>query len=221
MAWYSASVTCVGAYDAIGASSLADSYVNEANPGTYDLIAGNAPGWTSGVGWQFVASSSHYLRTGITPTNGYSVVIRMSDLVSRDAWALGNYASNGWGIQANQVDNDTIYYNGNTRTITLSAPGRVSGVWCLAGGQGYYNGSADGASFTPTAGPSAEIYIGDISGEYRRYLTGNVQALAIYSNILTSGDVATVTAAMNALTAAVGGYPWGRRATGIWSPGRA
>jgi hypothetical protein len=51
MAWFTAAggTTCVAAYDAVGAASLADSYVNEANVGTYTLAPGAAPAWAAGM----------------------------------------------------------------------------------------------------------------------------------------------------------------------------
>jgi hypothetical protein len=121
--------------------------------------------------------------------------MRMSDLVDGDYWQFGNYAATGWGIVA-RLNGKTVYYNGGIISVSKS---RASGVWALAGPQGYYNGSPDGAPTTGVAAPTAALYIGDVSGPYRRNMTGNVQAMAIYSGTLTATEVATVSAAMAAL----------------------
>ena len=41
--WVVAGKTCVAAYEPLGAASLAASYVNLANPGTYDATPGTTP----------------------------------------------------------------------------------------------------------------------------------------------------------------------------------
>ena len=54
--WQQGGVTsCIAAYRARGAASLADSYVNKANPGVNDasVIAGKtAPVWSAANGWE-------------------------------------------------------------------------------------------------------------------------------------------------------------------------
>jgi len=55
---------CVAAYEPICAVSLADSYINRANPGTYNATPGTAPTWAESTGWTF-NGSSQYLTTGI------------------------------------------------------------------------------------------------------------------------------------------------------------
>jgi len=189
--------SCVAAYQPKGAASYAASKVNLANSGTYDAGNGtNYPTWDDTNGWKFLASSSQYLTTGITPTSSWSAILRISDMTTKlDMWAFGNYASSGWGIQP-QNGYQTIYYNGSARSIPRNV---TSGVFALAGAQGYYNGSADGTATTGNAAPNAAIFIGDVSGEYRRYLTGYVQAFAIYNATLTSTQIGNLTTAMNAL----------------------
>lgn len=71
--WVVPGKTCVAAYQPIGAASLAASYVNLANPGTYDAAPGVAPTWASATGWTF-NGSTQYLTTGITPPRGPNMV---------------------------------------------------------------------------------------------------------------------------------------------------
>lgn len=48
----------VAAYDAKNAASQAASYVNLANPGTYDCtVASGTPSWANGTGWTFDGST--------------------------------------------------------------------------------------------------------------------------------------------------------------------
>lgn len=63
--WQVAGQTCAAAYQPIGAASLAASYVNLANPGTYNAAPGVAPTLAAG-GWSF-DGLTQYLTTGIVP----------------------------------------------------------------------------------------------------------------------------------------------------------
>lgn len=86
--WYLAGgvakATCLAAYQAIGAASLAESYVNLANPGTYNLSGGVAPTWAAETGWTFDGSSQYKL-TGITPAAGAAQTMSMiARLLRRD-----------------------------------------------------------------------------------------------------------------------------------------
>lgn len=57
----------VAAYDAKNAASQAASYINLANPGTYDCtVPSVAPSWSNGTGWTF-DGSTQYLDTGVIP----------------------------------------------------------------------------------------------------------------------------------------------------------
>jgi len=191
---------CIAAYQPIGAADYATSKVNLANPGTYDAYEGTAPDWDAVNGWKFNGVDD-YLITGITPTSSWSVIIRLSNLINgEDTWVLGNYAASGWGIQPGYNtdagdDKGTTYFNGTSTKIVAD---RTSGVWGLAGAQGYYNGVADGNVTDGSANPDDAIWIGDISGAYRRNIQTYAQAIAIY-NIDISAYVAGLTTAMAAL----------------------
>ena len=197
--WTVAGKTCVAAYQPKGAADIADSYVNLANPGTYNAAPGTAPTFAAATGWTFDAASSQYLVTGITPTTSYSVLIRLSSVSSADAWVFGSYTDTGHGIQPNSAPLSmpyTYYYQGAVASV--EGVNRTAGVWGLVAGQGYFDGSADGAAME-VSGTPGEIYIADISGPFRRYFSGIVSAMVIYSDTLTAGEVATVSAAMAAL----------------------
>lgn len=191
---------CIAAYQPKGAASLADSYKNIANPGVYDAAPGTAPTWSATAGWIFAAASSQYLTNGITPTNTWSVLVRCSDQQNGgDTWVFGNYNATGWGIQPLYLAS-TRYYNGTT--VTVGGGDRVNGVWGLVGAQGYFNGLAEGAATAGNASLGAAMFIGDISGAYRRYFTGYIQSMAIYNVTLTAAQVWAVSYAMNVLALA-------------------
>ena len=198
------SYTVVAAYQAKGAASLAASYVNLANPGTYDLTEGNAPTFDTSYGWAFDGSAD-YLRTGINPSGTnkqYSMFVRYSNWDSSGAYydrALAGMFSGGTNSflifmqSATRID---FYSSGSRSYIGPTHP--TSGVLGIAGNQGYYNGSAYG--LTISAGSdlaSVTIDIGSTAGT--RLYKGRIQAVAIYSTELSSTQVAEITDNMEAL----------------------
>jgi hypothetical protein len=197
-----AAANCIAAYQPKGAASLAASYDNLAAPGngladgTYDAAPGVAPTWTESTGWAF-NGSTQYLTTGITPTSTWSVLVQLSNVISGDYWPFGSIPASllGWGIVP-QYMTENRYFNGNM--TQPSHPSRTSGVWGMAGRQGYFNGIADGGLTAGTGEPNA-IWLGDTSGDYRRRYPGNMQAFAIYNTTLNSDQVAAVATAMAAL----------------------
>lgn len=191
---------CVAAYQPKGAADYAASKVNLAHPGTSNAGDGTAyPTWDDSNGWKFLSSSSQYITTDIIPTKTWSVLIRLSNITSnQNAFAFGNLDANslGWGIKPN-YSSRTYYYNGiTTRYVSRDT---ASGVFGLAGAQGYFDGYADGFATASGANPNAGIFIGDFSGSTRRYITAYAQAFAIYNITLTPDQMLAVTTAMNAL----------------------
>ena len=80
--WWDADGTisgCVAAYQPIGAASLAASYSNLQNPGTYDAAPGTAPTFLAATGWTFNAATPQYLNTGVVPSSlNWTVIVRYS-----------------------------------------------------------------------------------------------------------------------------------------------
>jgi hypothetical protein len=60
-----AAANAIAVYQPKGAADLAASYVNLANPGTYDAAPGTAPTFDAATGWTF-NGSTQYLTTGVT-----------------------------------------------------------------------------------------------------------------------------------------------------------
>lgn len=204
MAWFTApsGAACVAAYDAVGASSLADSYVNEANPGTYTAAPGVAPTWAYGTGWTF-NGTTQYLTTGITVTsNTWSVLVRFTNGASTlDRMLCGGYVGSGtadFGLF--QVTGGKSYYVNNALKAAPSI--YTSGVLGMAGKTAYINGAAETGAIGAGAVTGAGFYVGRNAASANYYFPGKIQALAIYSATLTLADVVAITAAMNALPVA-------------------
>lgn len=207
--WKVAGKTCVAAYQPKGAASLAASYVNLANPGTYDAAPGAAPTWASATGWTF-DGVTQYLVTGIVPASGWSVLARFYDagqngplLGCDQAWTQ---AGGSFYLRASLLGSWRQFGNGEEFSV---APAITTGVLATTPGAAYTDGAYDGVvpNWTkPAAG--LDIYIGlfhiaasggvnDSGGYFPN--SQKIQAIAIYSDALTAGEVATVSAAMAAL----------------------
>lgn len=202
------SFTVVAAYQPKGAADLAASYINLANPGTYDAAPGTAPSFDSD-GWVFLFSAARYLTTGISAGQNWTAIARFSHGV-RDGSGSYNALFGSDGAAGRRfylwplfTDTQCVFGGGGLR---IYAQGSIlsSGVMAVAGREGYINGSwvaqTDAAY---NANPPKALLIGAMAdastGSPILYWTGKVQALAIYSTTLDATQIAEVTNAMNAL----------------------
>lgn len=200
----------VAAYSPVGAASLAASYSNLANPGTYDAapVGGSTPSFSAVTGWTF-NGSSQYLDTGLTPTTDltWSMIIRYSGFAAGSSKALaGTYKDTGSPQGTFLIQSDSAaamaIRNGSIASVATNAPALAAGVYGIAGRTAYRNGVAESNLFPANTGPGAySIYIGAM-----HYQTGaanfgasTIQAIAIYNTTLTAGEVATLTTRMLAL----------------------
>lgn len=198
------SQNCIAAYQPIGASSLATSYTNLANPGTYDAAPGTAPAWATTTGWTFNGTTNNrYLKTGIVPVNNqsWSMLIKLTGAVDGPiATIFGEYntATNDFLIQPRR-SNAVLYFSG---AQVIVEPGCASGVLGISGLSLWRNGLLDGTlSGSPSGVNALEIYMGalNLTNSATQFYTGNILAFCIYSTIITSRQVLAVTTAMNAL----------------------
>lgn len=192
--WDIAGETCVAAYQAKGAASLAASYVNLANPGTYDLTTTSAPDWNTSTGWT-KSAGGHLLNTGIVPDGNFSIIGRYAGLVGSGAGAWLMVSSTPGavlGMYPNRTGTARGYRWGNGTSNTGSAV--AAGVMAQCGPNGYHDGSLD-VTLTGTFGTSSMgITIFSVDGNYFAVL-----AVAIYSTTLDAAQVASLSAAMAAL----------------------
>lgn len=197
--WLSGGISaanCIAAYQPKQAASLAASYVNLANPGTNNAAPGSAPTQAGATGWTF--GGGQYLTTGIVPTSSYSMIIRFNGCNA--STLIGTSTAGGTTIFYMRILAASFRYaNGATQDI---APTVSTGVFAMAGNQGYRNGTADGSTIaTGASGVTQPIYIGALNnaGVASQFVTGDIYAAAIYNTTITAGQVAALYTAMQAL----------------------
>lgn len=191
--WVVAGKTCVAAYQPKGAASLAASYVNLANPGTYNAApGGGAPTWASGTGWP--AGSGVYLTTGIVPQSTWTVICRFAGMISNSVM-FGSWEGGAYYQYERYYD---VFYYENGPFVAATAPAGNAGVIAIADRACYLNGTLDKtlAAGAPSALPIYLLNRNPIAGVAT---AGSMQAFAIYSDTLSAGEVATVSSAMAAL----------------------
>lgn len=202
--WLSGGISaanCVAAYQPKGAASLAASYTNLANPGTYNAAPGVAPTWDAVNGWKF--STGQYLVAVIHPRDHWSALIRVSDVR-----AVTNAL---FGVRGTTTDNNRfgIISTGSERQYHHGAAGSLfgakisSGIVGVVDHQGYANGVADGlpTGAWGTDQSAYSMYIGafNLAGTLYGADTKYIQAFAIYNTAISAAQVAALTAAMAAL----------------------
>lgn len=204
--WLVAGKTCVAAYQAKGAASLAASYINLANPGTYDAAPGVAPTWDAATGWTF-NGTTQYLDTAVVPANGFSALARFSNRGNLGPmWGTADFDDGTrFGCAAesgNESWNVQTYLAGRAYQNWGYGQHLVAGTIAVAGQYGYVNGAVSGTEIPGWTAPATQpIWIcrggnGVWATQYGMYY---IQAVAIYSATLTAGEVAAVSAAMAAL----------------------
>jgi len=200
--WEVAGKTCIAAWAAKGAASQAASYTDLSGNGN-TLTTSSAPSWNSTDGWDFT-THSQWLDTGIAPQDdNYSILVRWSNLGGEGNYYLfGRYADGNltyFAVKPSDWGWSTYFYAGATGYHATAAV--TGGVTGFAAKDAYHNGSNVG---TMAAGSNTDftlsVYIGNLHyGGATLGIIGEIQAVAIYSDTLASGDITTLTSAMNAL----------------------
>lgn len=202
--WEVVGATCLAAYQPVGAADYAASKTNLANPGTYDAADGIAyPTWAAETGWTF-DGASQYLATGITPTTDMTFILRLSGCVDGNRYAFGAYrtAAPSTLIGISPLSGGKAYFYYHRYGNYALATGAAAGVFAINTTNAFLNGSSVGALSTPVASePEFAFFLGclNTAGSPNYYLSGQIQAAAIYSTSLTPEQIATVSAAMEAL----------------------
>lgn len=200
-----AAANCKLAYKAIGAASLAASYVNLANPGTNDLTTSAAPTFAAATGWKGDGATK-FLETGYTPpvTQNISFLIRYTSAGTNEI-TFGLYGGGNNQIFAfpQLLGTKVEYQNGKALDV---APGLTSGVLGIAGLTAYRNGIAEPGNIAvgiPTSYAGLTINIlrrFRAGGASDSYFSGYVQAFAFYDAVLTPAQMLAVSTAMANLT---------------------
>lgn len=191
--------SCVAAYQAKGAASLAASYVNLISPGVGNASVIVAPTWAAETGWTFDGiSQALYSPKAQSPM---SLVVQFTACTNTGFITGVGASSDVISLQGNGGVGGVLYRNGSSVT---AAPTMAAGnlAICLgAACHGYRNGVLDGS---PTAATVRSRYIGIGARVGNDTPTGNgfcavtIVAWALY-NIAIDAQVAAVVAAMAAL----------------------
>ena len=197
--WYMAGgVTPLAAYQPKGAASLAASYVNLSNPGTYDLTLGSAPTFATATGWTF-NGSSQYLKTGIVPTSeNYTLIVRCANQTGAGKGLAGSLNSGLTAMLGLFARNNPKYFIAN-KAATDNNP-IAAGTLAVTKNGGYLNGSLEVAITGAVWGGTAlELFVGATNYTSIFYGQGDILAAAVYAATLDATQIAAVSAAMAAL----------------------
>ena len=191
----------IAAYQPKGAASLEASYVNLANPGTYDAQVGVAPTLdSSGSRWVFNGAS--YLIGPVVSSAGFAV--RFSDY-------LGALYRNVVGVVDGSNDLSFMPNGGTNHQYRNSASGIVrtylpeiySGTIVINGVTGALNGAIERSDLGGTYAGSLNIYIGakNNNGVVIAPITCKILAVCFFApgTTLTAAQIAALSAAMAAL----------------------
>lgn len=184
---------CVAAYQAKGASSLAASYVNLANPGTYNAVPiTDPPNWDTLQGWLF--ATKECLTTGYTHAATDSVIARISNAGLDSKSIFGLTTVNRFRVYPSYGAYLYYSYSSASEPVNTAGASVRNGVIALCPDAIYVDGSVR-ESVVSSLTAETIIIAKDGTGSF----VGNIQAIAIYKATLTSIQVTALTNAMNAL----------------------
>ena len=196
--WQVPGATCVAAYQPKGAADLAASYVNLANPGTYNAAPGVAPTLAAG-GWSFNGSTQYLLSPLYLHGTTHSVIVRVA-AVTNGGHAFGTFSGLVYQLVP-KAAGGIEYRTSITYTI---APQCTDGVVAMVPASGGYR---DGIYETPIAAVAAAsgvtLAIGarNNAGAFQGLLAGTIVAMAIYSDnpATVATNIVALTTRMQAL----------------------
>lgn len=203
-----ASANAIAAYYPVSAADLASSYVNLANPGTYNAAPGTAPSWSAARGWY--GAANWYLTTGLSPTadgTWSALVWYENSLTSSYHNPFGVYqtvgGSGAFGLQISNLNNRMAVFNGSI-SPGYNSPLIGSAFYGFAGKSVYRDGALE-----PTAVPAGTgtltrpLYIGaqNANGSPGFYAQADIKAVFIYNVTLTLAQIEAVGIAIGAISA--------------------
>lgn len=197
-----AAANCIAAYQPKGAADLAASYVNLANPGTYDCTTSAAPAFATESGWTFDGSGK-FLDTGITHVNSWTYIIRCYGTAAGGG-GFGRALSADGGTEVMIVPytsgSEHVYkYDGGSQ-LNKSGSITTSKVMCMTDStHAYLDGVSEGDPFGSSSIPTNTMCIGNRNSDKARGLAGVVAAVAVYNISLDATTVGTLSTAMAAL----------------------
>jgi hypothetical protein len=214
--WYAAGGTlanCIIAYKPIGAANLAASYVNLANPGTYNaapVTAGGDPTFAAATGWQFIVANTDRLKTGWVPPNqvARTGIARISGatIAAANRYVFGCRDAPGtdtWFALLNTNGTSVAQFRNGTGTTYIHSAGITDGVVAISGLDPYKDAVDLGGITAGTYNLGArELFVGCLNsnGSTTGYFDGYIQAIAFYDIALNATQIGILSTAMAALT---------------------
>jgi hypothetical protein len=193
-----------GVWKPKGSSSLAMSYLRIAgNSGNANIdpavVGGVAPTWDAVSGW--IGSTSVYLKTGIIPAAGWSVIVQYSNAPTGTKYLFGEqkvYDTDSCMISPSVGAGTGIRYAAGT-SVNVS-PHSLAGILAIANTQGYRNGIIDGGATSGISGSPIEFYIFALNnnGVSTGNCSANISVIAFY-RINIAPYVAALVAAIQAV----------------------
>lgn len=186
------------AYRPAGASDLANSYVNLANPGTYNASVGlGAPDWSAGTGWQFNGSNQSLTTNYDMPSDSsYTIIVKFSGITNTGVLLYN------WGLTSRQIrlqpDNgsDAVVYALASTAVTKS-PAMTDGILAIAGAKGFRNGTAE-VSLQNSGGSDPGVLKIACARDNSLVLAGYIQDFGYYASVLSDETIADISDAMAA-----------------------
>lgn len=190
---------CVAAYQPKGAADLAASYVNLANPGTYNAsvpTGKDAPSFAAGIGWTH-DGATQVLTTGlILPAGDVSFIIDLDNGYTTERIIAGSLTPAEVSIYPGGAARVT-YFEYNGQEISFSGNTDTANILALTPAGGYKNGTKR-CSFNPTTrgASSSPFAIGGVNqGAIWQSYPCVIRRLAIYLATLTDDQVFAITEA--------------------------
>lgn len=191
----------VAAYQAKGAASLAASYINLANPGTYNATSAADPTFATATGWQFNGAAANgnlvSVALGGNPAS-MTVIVAGRNINNLSAGGRFYDAAGASALIIPDLSNiNRAYQHGGSLIQIAGVQRNVNCTMAMAGSAAYLN-SVDEAVNLAAAGTITAMTFGNRAARDRT-LNGYIYAVAIYSSVLSAAQVASVSAAMAAL----------------------
>jgi hypothetical protein len=194
------------AYQAVGVASKAAAMVNLANPGTLDLVDQGTPSWTTLHGFVASLQGTNCIKTDGTPTNVQTVLVRFSGACDDGGLLSVIFNINsGYGFSmTNSIDLGEggpfavsyISESGASPNSVTIEPSMSYGVMALVRDTaakkywGYRNGIIDLEETEITTVPADEVLI------FGNIRFANIQAVAIFHEVLSAEEVYLISTAM-------------------------
>lgn len=183
-------------YDPYSSSSLAESLVNLANPGTRDATTpGNAPTFTTNA-WVFVAASSQYIHTNTLCTQNQTILIWFEDWSG--SYLIGSFSNSGGLSRAHIRPQNGAQFEFRKESQQLFDFQQVGGILGLTDYPNI-NGMKLGVLHSTITGTNPQPYIiGGLmsNGVPQSFGSGKVHRVAIYNRILTEEQTQAVAKTM-------------------------